>query len=266
MKISIITATYNSADTLCDTLDSILGQTYQDIESIIVDGASTDGTMDIVRKYEQRFRGRMRWVSEPDKGIYDAMNKGLRMASGDVVGILNSDDFYYDDRVLEDIATAFSESDTDCVYGNLVYVNRKDKKTIMRTWDGRQHVAGAFLRGWHPAHPTFYAKRCLFERFGGFNLRYAISADFELMLRFIEKEKIGNTYLDRRLVKMRMGGESTNSLRNIITGNKNVLRAIRDNGFKPSRLYLTRRLIPKFWNMLNLKIKKIWTLRQSADK
>ena len=260
MKITIITATYNSADTLRDTFNSILGQTYQDFESVIVDGASKDSTMDIVHEYEPRFQGRIRWISEPDKGIYDAMNKGLRMATGDIIGVLNSDDFYYDDRVLEDIVNAFMQTDTDCVYGNLVYVNRKDKKTIQRTWDGRQHECGAFLKGWHPAHPTFYVKRDCFEKFGDFNLRYAISADFELMLRFIEKEKIRNTYLDRYLVKMRTGGESTNSVRNIITGNKNVLRAIRDNGFKPSRFYLTRRLIPKLWNMFKIKVKALWAV------
>lgn len=259
MKISIITATYNSADTVRDTLDSILGQTHQDFESIIVDGASKDGTMDIVREYESRFQGRMRWVSEPDKGIYDAMNKGLRMASGDIVGVLNSDDFYYDAQSLEHIANAFLQNDTDCVYGNLVYVDRKDKKTVKRTWIGRQHEQGAFIKGWHPAHPTFYARRTCFEQFGGFDLGYAISADFELMLRFIEKEKIRNTYLDQYLVKMRTGGESTNSVKNIITGNKNVLRAIRDNGFKPSQFYLTRRLIPKFWNMFVQSFKSLWT-------
>jgi len=254
MKISIITATYNSEKTLRDTLDSILAQTYQDIESIIVDGASKDGTMDIVREYEPRFQGRMRWVSEPDKGIYDAMNKGIRMASGDVVGVLNSDDFYYDDRVVEDIANVFKQKDIDCVYGNLVFINENDKNTILRIWKGSQHQCGDFLQGWHPAHPTFYAKRIWFERFGAFDLRYAVSADFELMLRFIEKGQIRNTYLDRYFIKMRMGGESTGSIKNIITGNRNILKALRNNGFKPSRFYLIRRLIPKLWNRLKFKI------------
>lgn len=250
MKISIITATYNSEKTLRDTLDSILAQTYQDIESIIVDGASKDGTMDIVREYEPRFQGRMRWVSEPDKGIYDAMNKGIRMASGDVVGVLNSDDFYYDERVAEDIANAFSQKDVDCVYGNLVFVDEKNENTILRTWKGSQHQRGAFLRGWHPAHPTFYARRVCYEKYGVFNLDYAVSADFELMLRFIEKVQIRNAYLDRYFVKMRMGGESTGTLRNIIKGNRNILKALRDNGFKPSSFFLVRRLAPKVWNRL----------------
>ena len=126
MKISVITATYNSAKTLRDTLNSILAQTYPDIESIIVDGASKDGTMDIVREYEPRFEGRMRWISEPDKGIYDAMNKGIQMASGDVIGVLNSDDFYHDERVVEDIVNAFEQKNVDCIYGNLVFIDEKN--------------------------------------------------------------------------------------------------------------------------------------------
>ena len=257
MKISIITATYNSEKTLRDTLDSILAQTYPDIESIIVDGASKDGTMDIVREYEPRFEGRMRWISEPDKGIYDAMNKGIKMASGDVIGVLNSDDFYHDERVVEDIANAFIQKNVECVYGNLVFIDENDMNNTLRIWKGSQHECGSFLSGWHPAHPTFYVKSIWFERFGAFKLQYAVSADFELMLRFIEKGQIRNAYLDRYFVKMRMGGESTKSVHNIITGNKNILRAIRDNGFKPTKFYLIRRLIPKAWDMVKFKLETL---------
>lgn len=250
MTISIITATFNSAATLRDTLDSILGQTYQDIESIIVDGGSKDGTLDIVREYEPRFQGRMKWISEPDKGIYDAMNKGIRMASGDVIGVLNSDDYYYDNQVLEDIANAFNQKDIDCVYGNLVFLDAKNKNSVIRIWKGSLYHPGAFLKGWHPAHPTFYAKRTCFEQYGVFDLQYAVSADFELMLRFLEKEQIKNTYLDRYFVKMRWGGESTGTLRNIIRGNKNILEAFKNNGLKPSRFYLIYRFAPKIWEMI----------------
>ena len=147
MKISIITATYNSEKTLRDTLDSILAQTYPDIESIIVDGASKDGTIDIVREYEPRFGGRMHWISEPDKGIYDAMNKGIKMASGDVIGVLNSDDFYHDERVVEDIANAFTQKNVECVYGNLVFIDENDKNNTLRIWKGSQHECGSFLNG-----------------------------------------------------------------------------------------------------------------------
>lgn len=250
MTISIITATFNSAATLRDTLDSILGQTYQDIESIIVDGGSKDGTLDIVREYEPRFQGRMKWISEPDKGIYDAMNKGIRMASGDVIGVLNSDDYYYDNQVLEDIANAFNQKDIDCVYGNLVFLDAKNKNSVIRIWKGSLYHPGAFLKGWHPAHPTFYAKRTCFEQYGVFDLQYAVSADFELMLRFLEKEQIKNTYLDRYFVKMRWGGESTGTLRNIIRGNKNILEAFKNNGLKPSRFYLIYRFAPKIWELI----------------
>ena len=254
MKISIITATYNSAATVRDTIESILRQTHQDWELIIEDGCSKDDTLSIVREYESLCKGRMHIYSEKDNGLYDAMNRGIARATGDVIGILNSDDFYYDERVLEDIANAFDRKNVDCVYGNLVFIDENNPKKILRIWKGSQHECGAFLKGWHPAHPTFYAKRIWFERFGAFNLQYAVSADFELMLRFIEKGQIRNAYLDRYFVKMRMGGESTGTIHNIITGNKNILRALRDNGFKPSKFYLIRRLIPKLWNRLELKI------------
>lgn len=253
MKISIITATFNSASTLRDTIDSIFSQTYQDWELIIEDGCSKDGTLAIAREYESRCNGRMHIYSEKDNGLYDAMNRGIARATGDVIGILNSDDFYYDERVLEDIANAFERKDVDCVYGNLVFIDGNNPNKVLRIWKGSQHECGAFLRGWHPAHPTFYAKRMWFERFGAFNLQYAVSADFELMLRFIEKGQIRNAYIDRYFVKMRMGGESTGSIRNIIRGNRNILKALRDNGFKPSRLYLAQRLIPKLWNRLKFK-------------
>ena len=254
MKISIITATYNSGKTLGDTLDSILAQSYQDFECIIVDGASKDGTTDIIREYEPRFEGRLRWISEPDKGIYDAMNKGIGMAGGDVIGVLNSDDFYYDGQVLEEIADAFNINDVDCIYGNLVFIDKNDSNSILRTWKGSQYESGAFLRGWHPAHPTFYAKRTCFEKFGGFSLQYTVSADFELMLRFIEKERIPNLYLDRYFVKMRLGGESTGAIKNIIKGNRNILKAFRDNGLNPSLFYPIRRLAPKVWNLIVQKL------------
>ena len=257
MKISIITATYNSDTTVRDTLESILRQTHQDWEIIIEDGGSNDDTLAIVREYEPQCNGKMRIFSEKDEGLYDAMNRGIARATGDVIGILNSDDFYHDERVVEDIVNAFEQKNVDCIYGNLVFIDEKNKNNTLRIWKGTQHECGAFLRGWHPAHPTFYAKRIWFERFGGFNLQYAISADFELMLRFIEKGQIRNAYLDRYFVKMRMGGESTGSIRNIIKGNRNILRALRDNGFKPSRFYLIKRLIPKAWDMLKYKLKNI---------
>ena len=245
MKISIITATYNSGKTVKDTLDSVLKQNYTDYELIIKDGGSKDNTLDICRAYEPKFKGKMRIISTPDKGIYDAMNQGIQAATGDVVGILNSDDLYEDEGVLKDIADAFITHNCDCIFGNLNFVKANDTDCIVRTWKGSEYIRGAFLKGWHPAHPTFYAKRRAFETLGVFDTSFNVSADFELMLRFIEKANLSTYYLDRYFVKMRLGGESTGSLTKIIQGNKNVLRAFKKNGLEPAPFYLFRRLFPK---------------------
>lgn len=247
MKISIITATYNSAATVRDTLESILQQSHQNWELIIEDGLSKDDTLSIVREYEPRCNGRMHIFSEKDEGIYDAMNRGIAHATGDVIGILNSDDFFHDEHVLEDINSAMEGQPVDCVYGDLKFVQANDTNKVVRIWKGSQHESGAFLRGWHPAHPTFYARRECFDKFGAFNTKYAVSADFELMLRFIEVAGLRNQYINRYFVMMRMGGESTVSLRNIIRGNRSILRALRDNGFKPSPLFVVLRMTPKIW-------------------
>lgn len=255
MKISIITATYNSASTVRDTIESVLRQTHQDWELIIEDGVSKDNTLAIVHEYEPQCKGRMRIFSERDEGLYDAMNKGIARATGDVIGILNSDDYYHDERVLEDINQAMEGQPVDCVYGDLEFVQADNTDKVVRIWKGSQYKLGAFLKGWHPAHPTFYARRECFEKYGAFNTGYAVSADFELMLRFMEKEQIKNAYLDRCFVKMRWGGESTGSLKNIVRGNRNILRAFRDNGLKPSAFYLVRRLLPKVWASIIAKVK-----------
>ncbi len=247
MKISIVTATFNSAATVRDTLESILQQTHQDWELVIEDGLSRDDTLSIVREYEPRCKGRMRIYSEKDEGIYDAMNRGIARVTGDVVGILNSDDFYHDEHVLEDINRAMEGQPVDCVYGDLKFVQEDNKDCVVRIWKGSQHQKGAFLRGWHPAHPTFYARRECFERLGAFKTQFAVSADFELMLRFIEVAGLRNKYINRYFIKMRMGGESTGTLRNIIRGNRSILRALRENGFKPSPLFILRRMMPKVW-------------------
>lgn len=245
MKISIITATYNSAATVRDTIESILRQTHQDWELIIEDGVSKDDTLAIVKEYEPQCKGRMHIFSEKDEGLYDAMNRGIARATGDVIGILNSDDFYHDEHVLEDINRAMEGKPVDCVYGDLKFVKADNINKVVRIWKGSQHENGAFLNGWHPAHPTFYARRECFEKFGKFNTSFAVSADFELMLRFIEVEGIRNRYVPRYFVKMRMGGESTGSLRNILKGNRGILRALRVHGFQPSSFFVLLRMLPK---------------------
>ena len=245
MKFSIITATYNSAATLADTLDSILRQTHQDYEVIIQDGVSTDNTLDIAHSYEERFGDRLRIFSEKDHGLYDAMNRGISHATGDVIGILNSDDFYADDKVLERINEAFVHDDIDCTYADLVYVMYADTTQVVRRWHGSQYTAGGFARGWHPAHPTFYVKRECLSKYGAFDTSFAVSADFELMLRLIEKHGIKSRYLPYCLVVMREGGESNGTLRNVIRGNCNIMRAFRKNGIKVSIFYPIKRLLPK---------------------
>lgn len=254
MKVSIITATYNSAATLRDTLESVLAQTYQDIEYIIVDGLSSDGTQAIVKEYEPRFDGRLRLISEADKGLYDAMNKGLRMATGDIVGVLNSDDLFYDKNVVADVVRAFNENDIDCVYGDLEFVAVDDIHKVVRKWRGSQYKPGAFQRGWHPAHPTFYCRRCCYEKYGGFDLNLKVSADFDLMLRFLGKHKLRNKYIARNFIWMRAGGESNGSIRRIIQGNNNILRSFKKNGYHVTHFYLVRRLTPKVWDLVKTKI------------
>lgn len=209
MKISIITATWNSAATVADTMESVLRQTYADYEHIIVDGGSTDTTMDIVRALEPRYGGRLRWVSERDRGIYDAMNKGLRMATGDVVGILNSDDFYSSDDVLARVAAELNCNDVDAVYGDIHYVRDTDLTRCVRYYSGRSFRRWMMLMGYQPAHPSFYCRRDVYDRLGGFDLRFRIAADFENMLRLIYMNRIRTHYLPMDFVTMRQGGTST---------------------------------------------------------
>lgn len=252
MKISIITATYNSADTLRDTLESVLSQDYDNYEHIIVDGGSTDNTLDILEEYLPKYNGKLLYHSEPDEGIYDGMNKGISRASGDVIGILNSDDLYYDSNVLSTISQAIK--DVDAIYGNLVFVDKSNINRIIRKWKGSEYVIKSFFKGWHPAHPTFYVKKSVYDKFGIYDTNLKVSADFELMLRFFERGNITSNYVPKTLVKMRSGGESTGSISKIITGNKNVLIAFEKNGFKVPRFYLIKRLLPKAVEILKTKL------------
>ncbi len=256
MTISIITATFNSAATLKDTLDSILAQTFDDYEVIVKDGMSKDGTERIVMDYMPRFDGRLRWCPCPDKGIYDAMNQGIALATGDIVGVLNSDDFYADSHVLQDIAEAFENHSIDCVYGNLVYVDAVDTTKVVRRWQGSQYQPGCFQKGWHPAHPTFYVKRELFGRLGVFDTSFQVSADFELMLRFLEANRVSSLYINRCFVRMRFGGESSGTVKNVLTGNRNILKAFKKNGLQAPPFYMIRRLAPKIAEYIKNRIKK----------
>ena len=244
MKISIITATFNSGRTVRDTLESVLRQTFTNYEYIIKDGGSKDNTLEIVKEYAPQFGDRLKIVSAPDKGIYDAMNQGFQMASGDVLALINSDDFFSDDHALEKVAKTFAENpETDGIYADLYYVSQDNIDNIVRKWvTGLQKP---FAKGWLPAHPTFYVKRECYEKYGYFNLDYKLAADFELMLRFVERHHIKLTYLPEALVKMRLGGATSKNIQNIIKQDKECVRAFKDNGIPVSSFYLLYRFIPK---------------------
>ena len=229
MKITIITVSYNAAKTIGDTLRSVREQSYQQIEHIVIDGGSTDQTLDIVAAEGTHVA---KVVSEKDEGLYDAMNKGLALATGDVVGFLNSDDVFANADVLTAVAQAMVEPSTDACYGDLVYVAPDDTRKVIRYWRSREYERGLFERGWVPAHPTFYARRELYERFGGFDLRLGLAADFDVLLRLIGVHGITTTYIPHVLVRMRLGGASNESLPSVIRQNVDIARAFRKYGWK----------------------------------
>lgn len=242
MKISIITVCYNAAGTLGETLDSVAAQGCKDIEHIVVDGGSTDGTAEIVRSKGRRVST---WFSEPDHGIYDAMNKGIAMATGDVVGTLNADDVYVDDTVLSQVAEIFTDPTVDACYADLVYVEQDDPGSIVRYWKSRSYEDGLFERGWMPAHPTFFVRRSVYEKFGGFDLSFPRQADFELTMRFMAIHKIKSVYVPKIWVKMRMGGVSNNSIRGMIKGNLEAYRACRKNGLDVGLWFIPRKILSR---------------------
>ena len=258
MRISVITTTYNSGRTIGDTLESVLRQTYSDVELIVVDGASRDDTMDVVRRYEPRFGGRMHWTSEPDRGIYDAMNKGIARATGDVIGILNSDDFYTSDTVLERVAEAMAGGDVDAVYGDIHYVRDGDLHKCVRYYSSRPFRRGLMRLGFMPAHPSFYCRREVYERCGTFDTTYRVAADFENLLRLIYVNRIKTRYLPVDFVTMRTGGASTSGLSSHRQIMRDHLRALRSNGVWSCTPLLGLRYIYKIWEvgMSKLRHKK----------
>ncbi|HUJ16766.1 MAG TPA: glycosyltransferase family 2 protein [Nitrospirota bacterium] len=227
-KISIITASFNSGSTIKDCLDSVEDQGNQ-AEHIIIDGASTDDTLSIVRSYPHIAEV----ISEPDHGIYDAMNKGIALATGDVIGILNSDDYYAHPQVLERVMKVFENREIDSCYGDLLYFDPVDKTRIVRNWISGSYHERRFYWGWMPPHPTFFVRRSMYEKYGGFKLSLGSAADYELMLRFLVKHKISTAYLPEILVRMRSGGISNMSLRNRLTANRMDRYAWEANELKP---------------------------------
>ena len=229
LTISIITVTFNAENTLHECIESVLEQS-SDVEHIIIDGASTDSTLKTIEHYKDSLT---KVVSEPDNGIYDAMNKGLKFATGDVVGILNSDDFYASPDVLKKVANAFAVSDVDACYGDLVYVDQKDTNKIIRYWRAGDFNARKFYMGWMPPHPTFFVRRSVYEEHGLFNLKLGSAADYEIMLRFLLKKRLKAAYIPDVLVRMRIGGESNISFSNRLKAHLNDRKAWNVNGLRP---------------------------------
>jgi glycosyltransferase involved in cell wall biosynthesis len=211
LKISVITVSYNAEATVDACIRSVIGQTYNNVEYIIIDGASTDNTLAFIKKHESHIH---KIVSEPDKGIYDAINKGIDLATGDIIGVLNADDFFSGPHILHSIAAAFKSGEADVLYGDLDYIDKKGN--IVRKWRSGEYKYGKFNYGWMPPHPTFYCRRVLFEKFGNYSLGFGTAADYELMLRFIHLKQVPVYYLEQVLVKMTVGGVSNSSYKNRI--------------------------------------------------
>ena len=228
-SLSIITATYNAKATLRDCLGSIKKQTVP-VEHIIVDGMSTDATLDIAREYSNSLT---QIITEPDSGLYDAMNKGLKRAGGDIIGILNADDFYPATDTLAKVMQVFDDPQVDACYGDLLYVDACNTKKIMRTWRSGSFTPAKFYWGWMPPHPTFFVRRFVYKKYGLFNLELGSAADYEIMLRFLVKYRLHTAYLPEVLVKMRTGGVSNASIKNRLRANKMDRKAWKVNNLKP---------------------------------
>ncbi len=251
MKISVITVTLNAGCFLEECITSVHAQSYHDVEYILVDGFSSDHTREIIRQHQEKIT---HFISEKDDNLYDAINKGINMSTGAIIGVLNADDYYPSPEILTKIAETFERTGADVVYGNLDYVNRKDTSKVIRKWRTSPYEPGRLNIGWMPAHPTFYVKRELLERYGTYRLRYGSSADYELMIRFLYKYKVKAAYLDALVVKMRTGGISNVSFRNRCLASYHDFLAMRDNGLPLRHLAILLKpllKIPQFIRLTN---------------
>ena len=226
MKVSIITVTLNSGHHLEECIQSVVSQDYADIEYILIDGKSSDETLPIIKKYEKNID---HFLTETDRGMYDAINKGLSLATGDIVGILNSDDILASHDVISCIAKAFEENKVDTLYGDLEYVETDNMNTIYRVWKGKPYKRSRFNTGWMPAHPTFYVKRELIDKYGGYENHYFSAADYEFMARYLYRHKLSAHYLPKLIVKMRRGGQSNNNLKKRLRANRRDYLAMKRN-------------------------------------
>ena len=240
-KVSIITVVFNNREMIKDAISSVLNQTYKNIEYIVIDGLSEDGTVDVIESYGAKIT---KFISEKDDGIYDAMNKGIALATGDIVGILNSDDFYIDDKVIEKIVKEFEDNKIDSVYADLIFVKPEELERTVRYYDSSYFNPEKFAYGWMPAHPTFFVKKWVYDKYGVFRTDLMIAADFDLLLRFLYTQKISYSYLQEVLVKMRLGGVST-SFKSIWVNNVEQLRVCKDNGVKTNFFKILFKYIKK---------------------
>lgn len=241
MKTSIVTVCFNSGQTIKRTIRSVIEQDFKDIEYIIIDGGSSDKTLDIINKYKNEINT---IISEPDKGLYDAMNKGIKAANGDIIAFLNADDFYESKYIVAQMANFIEANSLDAAYGDLVYVSRGNPEKIIRYWHTGEYTKEAFNKGWVIPHPTFFCKREIFEKYGGFNTDFKIASDFELILRFVEKYNIKIDYLPKVIVKMQCGGKA-NRLKGIIQGNIEIIKSFKLNDIHLSSLFFLMKLYTK---------------------
>jgi glycosyltransferase involved in cell wall biosynthesis len=248
MRVSIVTVVFNNRATIASTIDSVLSQTHDDIEHIVIDGGSTDGTVELIASYGKSVAT---FVSEPDRGIYDAMNKGIRLATGDVVGTLNADDFYADDAVISTVVDEFNAKGVDAVFGDVVFVKPENLRKIVRFYSSRDCTPEKFAYGWMPAHPTFFVKRAVYCRFGLYKTDYAIAADYELLTRVLAGQRISYSYLPKVLVTMRTGGVSTRNLKSNYILNKEIVRACHENGIDTNMMKVSSKYFKKVFQLVD---------------
>lgn len=249
MKVSIITVTYNSAATIRDTIKSVLLQTYKNYEFWIIDACSTDNTLCIIKEYEKVFNDRLHYISEPDRGIYDAMNKGINLSTGEIVGILNSDDFYTSSDVLENIVNSFNK-DINAVYGDVHFIKDEDPCKCIRYYSSQIFRPSLLRFGFMPAHPSFYVRRSIYEKYGKYSLDYKIASDYDIMVRFFYKYKINAKYVKMDFVTMRTGGISTKNVHNRILITKEDVKACRKYGMYTNVFIISFKYLYKIFEFI----------------
>jgi glycosyltransferase involved in cell wall biosynthesis len=250
LKVSIITVSFNSAKTIANTIESVLSQDFPEIEYIIIDGNSSDDTIKIIRQYENRIS---KWISEKDRGMYDAMNKGIAMATGDVIGILNSDDVYTNNHVISDLMALLEMQKAQVVFADLILVDQNDDNKVLRYYDSGHFHPDKFRFGWMPAHPTVFVRRELYQVVGPFSTTYQIAADYEMLIRMLAIQKAPYAYFSKPVVRMRSGGASTAGISRNWILNKEIVRACRENGIYSNLLMLLMKVPAKLWGNFSPK-------------